>query len=152
VTASVTGSKVPSLHHRKLMSSLRILSQEEENESSTEVTWEDQQRISTFSKLNSRVRNLDEKLQEVKLEKEALDDLTTELELGDEDELVMYKIGESFVHIPHNRALKRLERDKSSLDSQVSDLSDRIEGCEKEMQKLKTVLYAKFGSAINLDE
>jgi len=34
----------------------------------------------------------------------------------------------------------------------MSDLSDRIEECEKEMQKLKTVLYAKFGSAINLDE
>jgi len=48
--------------------------------------------------------------------------------------------------------LKRLERDKSSLNSQISDLSDRIEECEKEMQKLKTVLYAKFGSAINLDE
>jgi len=88
----------------------------------------------------------------LKQEKEALDDLSTELELGDEDELVMYKIGESFLHLPHGRALKRLERDKSSLDSQISDLSDRIEGCEVEMQKLKTVLYAKFGSAINLDE
>ena len=63
-----------------------------------------------------------------------------------------YKIGESFLHIPHDRALKRLERDKYSLDSQISDLSDRIEECEKEMRKLKTVLYAKFGSAINLDE
>jgi len=134
------------------MSSLRILSQEEENESSTEVTWDDQQRINTFSKLNSRVRNLEEKLRELKQEKEALDDLSNELELGDEDELVLYKIGESFLHIPHNRALKRLERDKSSLDSHISDLSDRIGGCEQEMQKLKTVLYAKFGSAINLDE
>ena len=63
-----------------------------------------------------------------------------------------YKIGESFLHIPHDRALKRLERDQSSLNSQISDISDRIEECEKEMQKLKTVLYAKFGSAINLDE
>ncbi|KAF9643172.1 Prefoldin subunit 4 [Thelephora ganbajun] len=134
------------------MNSLRILSQEEENDSSTEVTWDDQQRINTFSKLNSRVRNLDEKLGELKQEKEALDDLSNELELGDEDELVIYKIGESFLHIPYNRALRLLERDKSSLNSQISDLSGRIEECEKEMQKLKTVLYAKFGSAINLDE
>ena len=66
--------------------------------------------------------------------------------------MTRYKIGESFLHIPHNRALKRLERDQSSLGSQISDLSGRIEECEKEMQKLKTVLYAKFGSAINLDE
>lgn len=40
----------------------------------------------------------------------------------------------------------------ASLESQISDLSDRIGGCEGEMQVLKTVLYAKFGSAINLDE
>lgn len=65
---------------------------------------------------------------------------------------IRYKIGESFLHVPHNRALKRLEKDKSSLESQISDLSDRIVGCEKEMVKLKTMLYAKFGSAINLDE
>ncbi|KAF9780792.1 Prefoldin subunit 4 [Thelephora terrestris] len=134
------------------MSSLRILSQEAESASSTEVTWDDQQRINTFSKLNSRVRSLFEKLQEVKQEKEALDDLSVELELGDEDELVMYKIGESFLHVPHNRALKRVEKDKSSLESQISDLSGRIGECEMEMQKLKTVLYAKFGNAINLDE
>jgi len=48
--------------------------------------------------------------------------------------------------------LKRLEKDKSSLDSQISGLSNRIGESEKEMQKLKTLLYAKFGNAINLDE
>ena len=63
-----------------------------------------------------------------------------------------YKIGESFLHIPLNRALKRVEKDKSSLESQIFDVSSRIGECEGEMQKLKTVLYAKFGSAINLDE
>ena len=63
-----------------------------------------------------------------------------------------YKISESFLHIPHGRALKRLEKDKSSLESQISGISGRIGECETEMQKLKTVLYAKFGSAINLDE
>ena len=66
--------------------------------------------------------------------------------------MVRYKIGESFVHIAHNRALKRLEKDKSYVELQISDLSDNIGEAEKEMQKLKTVLNAKFGSAINLDE
>jgi len=99
------------------MSSLRILSQEEENDSSTEVTWDDQQRINTFSRLNSRVRNLGEKIQELKQEKEALDDLSVELELADEDEPVMYKIGESFLHIPHHRALKRVEKEETSVTS-----------------------------------
>lgn len=66
--------------------------------------------------------------------------------------MIRYKIGESFLHVPHIRALKRVEKDKSSLESQISGLSSKIGECEKEMQKLKTVLYAKFGSAINLDE
>lgn len=70
---------------------------------------EDQQRICTFSMLNTRHRNLEEKLEGLKVrkpcrsvsvcmrvktqhqqDKEALDDLTMELELADEDESVMY--------------------------------------------------------------
>ena len=69
---------------------------------------EDQQRINSFSKLNTRVRDLNEKLKELKVrcrsilaihpsngpfpaqvEKEALEDLSTELELADEDEPVL---------------------------------------------------------------
>lgn len=134
------------------MSSLRMLAQEEEKDESVEVTWDDQERINTFSKLNTRVRNLEEKLQDLKLEKEALTDLSTELELGDEDELVLYKIGESFLHIPHGRAMARLEKDQANLESEIGALSDRVDECQREMKGLKTVLYAKFGSAINLDE
>jgi len=67
-----------------------MLAQEEENDDAAEVTWEDQQRINTFSKLNTRMRNLEEKLEELKREKEALDDLAMELELADEDEPVLY--------------------------------------------------------------
>jgi prefoldin subunit 4 len=71
---------------------------------------EDQQRINTFSKLNTRVRSLAEKMNNLKVsvrdwefaravlisnsllqqEKEALDDLAMELELADEDQPVLY--------------------------------------------------------------
>ena len=75
---------------------------------------EDQQRINTFSNLNNRIRIIQEKLGGLKVilaiiregrkfvnqtkhftrrfqqEKEALDDLSTELELADEDEPVRY--------------------------------------------------------------
>ncbi|EIN11769.1 Prefoldin subunit 4 [Punctularia strigosozonata HHB-11173 SS5] len=134
------------------MSSMRLMPQEEEDENNAEVTWEDQQRINEFSKLNTRLKNIEGKLAELKQEKEALDDLSTELELADEDEPVMYRIGETFVHVPLNRALKRLERDQGSIDSQLSELADKAEVCEKGMKELKVILYAKFGKAINLDE
>jgi len=98
------------------------------------------------------VRNIEAKLQELKQEKEALDDLTTELELADEDEPVLYRVGETFLHMPLPRALKRLEKDQADVSAQVSSLSDTADQYEKEMKELKVTLYAKFGSAINLDD
>ncbi|KAG6817494.1 hypothetical protein H0H87_008119 [Tephrocybe sp. NHM501043] len=134
------------------MSSLRMLGKEEENDDAAEVTWEDQQRINTFSKLNTRMRNIEEKLDDLKQEKEALDDLATELELADEDEPVLYKVGEAFLHMPLTRAQKRLEKDQSALDERISALSTSSEDCDTQMKALKVQLYAKFGSAINLDD
>ncbi|KAI9062825.1 hypothetical protein FKP32DRAFT_1676746 [Trametes sanguinea] len=127
------------------------LSQEEEHEDSAEVTWEDQQRINSFSKLNTRLRGIEEKIQELK-EKEALDDISMELELADEDEPVMYRIGEAFIHMPHARAVKRLERDLAALNAELEKQTSNAEDCEKQMKELKVILYAKFGRAINLDE
>ena len=90
-------------------------------------------------------------------EKEALDDLNTELELADEDAPVLYvasqnlwtpfsrrcryRIGEAYVHLPHARALKRLERDLAVLEKELSKLKDQAEGCEKEMKSLKKYLW-----------
>ncbi|KAF9022053.1 Prefoldin, subunit 4 [Hymenopellis radicata] len=134
------------------MNNLRLVEHDDENEDAAEVTWEDQQRINTFSKLNNRMRSLEDKLHELQQTKEALDDLATELELADEDESVLYKVGETFLHMPHNRAMKRLERDQAVLDDKLSSLGSRSDDCQKEMNELKVALYAKFGRAINLDE
>ncbi|TDL26096.1 Prefoldin, subunit 4 [Rickenella mellea] len=130
---------------------MRMLSQREEKEE-VEVTWEDQQRINSFSKLNARHRMIEDKLDELKQEKEAVDDLSMELELADEDQPVLYRVGEAFVHMPHSRAMKRLERDAEDINKEISKLSDNAEVCQTSMKELKVLLYAKFGSAINLDE
>ncbi|EJF65435.1 Prefoldin subunit 4 [Dichomitus squalens] len=131
---------------------MRMLSQEEERDDSTEVTWEDQQRINTFSKLNTRLRAIEERIEALKVEKEALDDISMELELADEDQPVLYKVGEAFIHMPHSRAVKRLEKDLSGVNDELTKYTSNAEECEKTMKELKVTLYAKFGSAINLDE
>ncbi|KAF7983833.1 hypothetical protein HWV62_19099 [Athelia sp. TMB] len=128
------------------------MSEEEDKDDAPDVTWEDQQQISSFSQLNTRLKSVEEKLEELKQEKEALDDLSTELELADEDQPVLYKVGETFLHIPHSRALKRLEKDKSEIDDQMSTLSASAGDYETKMKALKVSLYAKFGKAINLDD
>jgi prefoldin subunit 4 len=129
-----------------------MLAEEEENDDAAEVTWEDQQRINSFSQLNNRLRSIEGKLEELKQENEALDDLSTELELADEDDLVLYKVGEAFLHMPQPQALKRLQRDQTGITSQIASLSESADDCEKKMKELKVALYAKFGRAINLDD
>jgi hypothetical protein len=54
--------------------------------------------------------------------------------------------------MPHSRAMKRLEADQAGLDERMSGLQSTANECEKGMKELKVVLYAKFGSSINLDE
>ncbi|KAF8268622.1 Prefoldin subunit 4 [Lactarius quietus] len=131
---------------------MRMLSQEDEIDDSKEVTWEDQQRINTFSKLNTRVRSLAERMSNLKQEKEAFDDLAMELELADEDQPVLYKVGEAFLHLPHSRAMKRLEKDQAQVDEEIAKLTGVVDQCELDMKALKVELYARFGNAINLDE
>lgn len=131
---------------------MRMISQEDEIDDSKEVTWEDQQRINTFSKLNTRVRSLAEKMGNLKQEKEAFDDLAMELELADEDQPVLYKVGEAFLHLPHPRAMKRLEKDQAQVDEEIAKLTEVVDQCELDMKALKVELYARFGTAINLDE
>lgn len=63
-----------------------------------------------------------------------------------------YKIGETFLHMPHTRALKRLERDQQEADQQFMQIAGQVEEIESQMKALKVVLYAKFGKAINLEE
>ena len=66
--------------------------------------------------------------------------------------LCRYKVGETFLHLPLPRAMKRLEKDGADLDTKLLKLSESSQQCETEMKQLKVALYAKFGSAINLDE
>ncbi|KZT43585.1 Prefoldin, subunit 4 [Sistotremastrum suecicum HHB10207 ss-3] len=130
---------------------MRLLDEGEEA-NDTEVTWEDQQKINTFSKLNQRMRETNSTLETLKVEKESLDDLAIEIDLADEDEPILYKVGDTFLHIPLPQAQKRLVRDQKEIDEEISKMSETIVDCEKSMEELKTALYARFGSAINLEE
>ncbi|CAE6420770.1 unnamed protein product [Rhizoctonia solani] len=146
---------------------MRMLKQDEESEENTEVTWEDQQKINAFSKLNTRCNDLEEKIAKHKSEKEAIDDLAMELELADEDEPVeydmslpgqrtqliqfRYKIGDAFFHISLERAQTLLQKDQESIDTEINALQGKIDQCQQEMKDLKVALYAKFGKQINLD-
>ncbi|KAI8919011.1 Prefoldin beta-like protein [Powellomyces hirtus] len=128
---------------------MKMLNQDEEAD--TEVTWEDQQNINSFSRLNMKIQNLEDQYEEKKKEKEYLDDLSSELELADEDELVKYRIGDAFVSLTLEACQQRIESEQEILSKELEDFSSKIDGITDSMNKLKVVLYKKFGTSINLE-
>ena len=144
---------------------------------------EDQKRINTFSKLNTRLRGIEDRLAALTVSTDpraahAVSPVDSRKKkrstisrpssssrtrtrsyrtfsvrvIRPTHRAHRYKIGESFLHLPQARALKRLEKDQADIAAQLSDLSATAEECERGMKGLKVVLYAKFGRAINLDE
>lgn len=63
-----------------------------------------------------------------------------ELELADEDEPVLYKIGETFFHLTLSKAQSRLEKDSSSIDAKLEGLEKKKVECENGMGDLKIKL------------
>ena len=104
----------------------------------------------------------------VQEEKDYHDDLSTELELADDDQPVLYKMGEAFFHLSLPAAKRQLRTDMKRYEADIGGLLGKAQECEKEMKGLKvllyalvavqimqmvakTIRYAKFGKQINLE-
>ncbi|KAI1634581.1 Prefoldin, subunit 4 [Biscogniauxia mediterranea] len=130
----------------------RMLTREDEAAGDeVEVRREDQDKINKFSRLHQRKLNLEEELKIKNKEKEELDDITTELELADEDDTVPYKIGDAFFHVQLPQAQEMLASSTTRIEEEVSVLEDKLSATKDEMTQLKVELYARFGRSINLE-
>ncbi|CAG8509771.1 2192_t:CDS:2 [Cetraspora pellucida] len=132
---------------------MRMINQDEEVEA--EVTWEDQQNINSFSKLNVKFSDIEERYEKKREEHEYLNDLLVDLEqqeLLDECELVRYKIGDAFISITLEDAVQRTKEEKELLSEELQKLKNEMDSLTTEMDKLKESLYGKFGKAINLEK
>lgn len=56
-----------------------------------------------------------------------------------------------FVYMSQTQVQDLLEESKENLTGEVSKIGERIDGLKSQMSDLKTHLYAKLGSAINLE-
>ncbi|KAF2194434.1 Prefoldin, subunit 4 [Zopfia rhizophila CBS 207.26] len=132
----------------------RMLSREDEASTGgedVEVRREDQEKINKFSTLHQKETGLEEELKGKQKEKEDLEEISTELELVDEEEKVPYKIGDCFVSLPQPEVLELLSASTESIDEDVSALEEQLSTIRDEMQELKVALYARFGRSINLE-
>jgi len=61
-------------------------------------------------------------------------------------------VGESFVAAEEDQAASYLEKLREEINNNLENKAEELEGLKMEMKNLKTFLYARFGSAINLEE
>ncbi|KAJ1294479.1 hypothetical protein BS78_01G149200 [Paspalum vaginatum] len=116
-----------------------------------QVTWEDQQNINRFGRLNNRLHELQDEIKLAKETNENLDDAGNELILSDED-VIRFQIGEVFAHMPRDDVETRLEQMKEDAAKKLEGLEEEKESILAQMAELKKILYGKFKDAINLEE
>ncbi|EXF83926.1 prefoldin subunit [Colletotrichum paranaense] len=135
------------------MLSRRMLTKADEESvgDEVEVRREDQDKINKFSRLHQRELIIEEELKNKSKEKEELEDLSTELELADEDETVPYKIGDAYFHVSQPQAIEMLEQASTKIEEDVEGLESKLETIKEDMNQLKVELYARFGKSINLE-
>ncbi|KFY72165.1 hypothetical protein V499_07691 [Pseudogymnoascus sp. VKM F-103] len=116
-----------------------------------EVRREDQDKINKFSRLHQRELNLEDELKAKHKEKEDLEDISNELELADEEDMIPYQIGDSFISLPLPEVQELLTTNSARIEEEVSVLEEKLGTIKEGMQELKVELYARFGRSINLE-
>ncbi|KAK9820087.1 hypothetical protein WJX72_006008 [[Myrmecia] bisecta] len=116
-----------------------------------EVTFEDQQRINTFGKLNLRFHELEAEMRHKKTLLDDLEDASNELMLTDEEQ-VRYVVGECFYYANAEEATERIEAATAEAQTEMDRLKQELQQTTGKMAELKQVLYGKFGDSINLEE
>lgn len=120
-------------------------------QNTTEVLWEDQQKINKFSSLINQKDALTDQLDKLTSEKGYIDDLALEIELLDEDEKIQYKVGDVFAFLPVSQAVAKIEAENEALDAKMDKVSEEIADIDLKLAQLKAHLYGKFGNNINLE-
>lgn len=113
----------------------------------------DQKAINEFSRNNSRLSDLQADTKEKKQLLETLSDAQDEIALVDDDgESIKLKLGDSYINVDEDAADEVLSKRIDDLQSSLDDSSEEISALQKRQAVLKKQLYARFGTAINLEK
>ncbi|KRT82962.1 hypothetical protein AMK59_3393, partial [Oryctes borbonicus] len=115
-------------------------------DSDVHITYEDQQKINKFARLNAKWEDLKDEVKS----KENLEEACDEIALFDDDEKIPYLVGEVFIYQNKETTDQCLEEAKRNTENEISDLKSQIGKLRDMMDDLKSHLYGKFGSHINL--
>mmetsp|Transcript_24403 Transcript_24403/g.83421 ORF Transcript_24403/g.83421 Transcript_24403/m.83421 type:complete len:123 (+) Transcript_24403:226-594(+) len=116
-----------------------------------QVTWEDQQRIITFGRLNNRFHEINAELTVQKKRDEDLEDAVNEVMITDEEE-IKYAIGNTFISCDQDSCESRLSIEQTECADRSELLNIELSETQASMKVIKEALYGKFGASINLEE
>ncbi|CAG9793859.1 unnamed protein product [Diatraea saccharalis] len=120
-------------------------------DSDVHISYEDQQKINKFARLNAKVDDIKDELKVKQNDMKNLEEAVEELSLADDSELIPYLIGEVFICQSLEDTLKSLEDAKCKKEREISELKVKCDELKSQMGELKAHLYGKFGSHINLE-
>lgn len=122
------------------------------------VTFEDQQKINRFARLNARKEEIMEEVNGKKVILQNISDALSDIDAAsleaddDQTDAVRIMEGEVFVSFGFESASNWIEMKKKETEEEIERLRSSIETIKAEMVQLKTALYAKFGKEnINLE-
>ncbi|KJE96512.1 hypothetical protein CAOG_006825 [Capsaspora owczarzaki ATCC 30864] len=122
------------------------------SDSEPQLTWEDQERINLFGRLNNRADELDELIKINKKRLDGFSDAEESILLADSDEApVRYRLGEVFVEMPADKATEMLTAATEKVTAEVNKQQEEVASIRAKMVELKRALYAKLGDTINLE-
>lgn len=116
------------------------------------IKYEDQSKINKFAINNTKLHEFQDDLAEKKKQLQNINEAIEELVLFDDTEMIPFQYGEVFTHLSVQDANSELEKAKSDIEKEISNLDEKVSSTKKLLTELKTQLYAKFGSKINLEE
>eukprot|EP00467_Chlorarachnion_reptans_P014305 CAMPEP_0114528060 /NCGR_PEP_ID=MMETSP0109-20121206/23982_1 /TAXON_ID=29199 /ORGANISM="Chlorarachnion reptans, Strain CCCM449" /LENGTH=204 /DNA_ID=CAMNT_0001710135 /DNA_START=358 /DNA_END=972 /DNA_ORIENTATION=- len=116
-----------------------------------EVTWEDQQRINAYGRLNQRMMELDDDIKEHKNLVQQIMDAQQDIEGLLDDDACKVRVGEIYVQVSNEDAEQFVEEKHTAAGKRLDELLAEKRELVTKMETLKVILKGKFGKNINLD-
>ncbi|XP_018574529.1 probable prefoldin subunit 4 isoform X2 [Anoplophora glabripennis] len=120
-------------------------------DSDVHITYEDQQRINRFARLNAKLDDYKEEIKIKENDLKSLEEACDEIALFDEDEQIPYLVGEVFIYQNTETTQDCLEEAKKRIEKEIKELKGKSNEVRDIMGELKSHLYGRFGSHINLE-
>nr|CAG4642207.1 EOG090X0JBP [Eurycercus lamellatus] len=116
------------------------------------ITLEDQQKINRFARHNAKWEELRDDLKNKQRDLQNLEDASDDLLLVEDESLpIPFVVGEVFVHLNIEETREKLEEAKNKVKRDIEGIETECSNIKATMSDLKTQLYAKFGTSINLE-